>query len=202
MASAAGSLWAQAPTVPTQPEAAPVAKYDNRWEVYGGMAYAHIHAGPNLVQGAHIGGFDAQGTRWLTPRIGAMANVRGYYGTSGVLPNRYNIEGPFVSEHFGLVGPTFLGPHNDHGAFSAHALFGGAYGYFTRGLSGHTPAELGFFDDQFAFGSAIGGNIDLNRSPKLAMRISPDWLMTRYGGKMENNFAISVGVLYRFSKKR
>jgi hypothetical protein len=45
----------------------------------------------------------------------------------------------------------------------------------------------------------------------LALRISPDWIMTRYGGygtpstipspfvtRSQNEFGISVGILYRF----
>lgn len=216
-ASAAGSLLAQtsqssqssqnAPNpqpiqIPTTPEAAPSTKYDNRYEIYGGMAYVHFKAGKNLLQGANIGGFDAQGTRWLTPRWGAMANVRGYYGTSGVVPNKLGIEGPFVSEHFMLAGPTMMGPKNQHGALTVHALMGGSYGYFTRGLDGHKPAELGFFDNQFALAGAFGGTIVLNRSPRWALQISPDDIFTRYGDQTQNNFAISVGVLYRFAKKR
>lgn len=205
-ASAAGSLLAQdAPSpapIPTQPEAAPTVRYNNRYEVYGGMAYAHFKAGPNLLQGANIGGFDAQATRWLTHRWGVIANARGYYGTSGVIPNKYGIEGPFVSEHFFLAGGEFLGPRNQHGAITLHALAGGVRGEFDRGLHGHTPASLGFFDNQFGLGGAFGGTIVLNRSPKWALQITPDDVLSRFGGQVQNNFAISVGVLYRFSKKR
>lgn len=201
---------AQSASVPTQPEAAPTTKYDNRYEIYGGMAYSHFKAGPNLLQGANLGGFDAQGTRWFNSRWGAMANARGYYGTTGVVPNHYNIMGPFVSEHVFVAGPEMMGVKNEHGAITLHTLVGGAYGYFDGALqNGHgssaptiPPGQLGLFENQFGFAAVLGGTIDLNRSPKWALRISPDDVLTRYGGQVQNNFAISVGVLYRFSKKR
>jgi hypothetical protein len=213
-ASAAGSLFAQdappaqAPaaaspiSIPTQAEAAPTIRYNNRYELYGGFAYAHFKAGPNLLQGANLGGFDIQGTRWLTPRWGAMANVRGYYGTSGVVPNTLGIEGPFVSQHFFLAGPELRGPRNQHAAITLHALVGGVYGHFTSALDGNPPAQFGFFDNGFGLGAAFGGTIVLNESPRWAFQISPDDVLSRFDGSTQNNFAISVGVLYRFTKKQ
>ena len=52
------------------------------------------------------------------------------------------------------------------------------------------------------FATALGGSLDLNRSPSCLVRISPDYLLTRFGGVSQNEFAISVGVLYRLSKMR
>ena len=179
-------------------------KYDYRWEVYGGLAYSHFDAGPTLYQGANLGGFDAQVARFFTKRWAAAANVRGYYGTSGVVPNPYGIEGPFVSEHMFLVGPEYRGPSNEHASITLHALFGGNYGYFQRALYDQNnnpvpPGNVGFFNNQFTWGSAIGGSIDLNRSPRLAFRISPDATLTDFGGvQVKEQFALSVGLVYRF----
>ena len=195
----------------TQPTVAPNntlanVRYDWRWEVYGGFAYSHFNAGPDLVQGANLGGFDAQVARFFTPRWAVAANARGYYGTSGVAPNPYRIEGPFVSEHMFLVGPEYRGPSNQHISMLFHALFGGAYGYFTRGLQDQNnnpvpPENVGFFNNQFTFGSAIGGSIDLNRSPRLVFRISPDATLTDFGGAgIHEQFALSVGLVYRFGQ--
>jgi hypothetical protein len=198
------SCRAQSPN--TQPQVAPNyalagVKYDYKWELYGGFAYSHFNAGPNLLQGANLGGFDVQAARFFTPRWAAAANVRGYYGTSGVAPNPYGIQGPFVSEHMFLVGPEFRGPSNEHASLTLHALVGGAYGDFQRDLSGVPPGVLGLFSNQFTFGSAFGGSIDLNRSPRLAFRISPDATFTNFGSAgLKDQFAISVGLIYRLDK--
>lgn len=174
---------------------------EHHWEIYGGLAYSHFNAGPHLIQGANLGGFDAQVARFFTPRWAAAANVRGYYGTSGVVANTYGIEGPFVSEHMFMAGPEYRGPSNEHVSMTFHALVGGAYGNFEHGIGNVPPGNLGLFSNQFTFGSALGGSIDLNRSPRLAFRISPDATLTNFGSAgIKEQFAISVGLVYRMGK--
>ncbi len=184
--------------------------YNSRYEVYGGAAYSHFDAGPSLLQGANLGGFDIQGARFFTRKWAAVANLRGYLGTSGVTPNAYGIRGPFVSEYMALVGPEYRVAGNQHASLTLHALFGGAYGYFTSDLKDQNgnkiePAQVGLFNDQISFGSAIGGSIDLNRSPRLVFRISPDATLTDFSsagkGDFKEQFGISVGIVYRFGRK-
>ncbi len=176
-------------------------RYDYRWEVYGGIAYSHFNAGPNLLQGANLGGFDIQAAHWFRQHWALAGNARGYYGTSGVIPNIYGIRGPFVSEQMYMVGPEFRGPSNAHASMTFHALVGGAHGNFNSALSGVPPNALGLFNNQWTFGSAFGGSVDLNRSPNLAFRISPDATFTNFGGAgLHDQFAISVGVVYRLDQ--
>lgn len=180
--------------------------YDYKWEVYGGFAYSHFNAGPDLVQGSNLGGFDIQAARFFRKRWAVAANGRGYYGTSGVLPNPYGIKGPFVSEHMFMAGPEYRGPSNEHVSMTFHALFGGAYGSFESALQDQSgnpvaPAALGLFKNQTTFGSAIGGSIDLNRSSRWVFRISPDATLTDFGSAgIHEQFALSVGVVYRLKR--
>jgi hypothetical protein len=177
--------------------------YDNKYEIYGGFAFSHFNSGPALVAGTNLGGFDIQGTRWFTPRLGATVNARGYYGTQGVIPNIYNIRGPLVYQHQGLGGVTIRGPKREHAALDFHALVGASYGVFNSALNpGVTPNQLGMFNNQAALVTALGGSLDLNRSAKLALRISPDYILSTFGGTTQNEFAISVGILYRFTNKK
>lgn len=204
--------WAQAPQYHPPVVAAnstlATVTYNNRYEVYGGLAYSHFDAGPSLLQGANLGGLDIQGAWFLTHKWAAVANVRGYLGTSGAAPNIYGIKGPFVSEYMALGGPEYRLASNQHASLTLHALAGGTYGYFSSGLKDGSlkinPGVVGFYDDQFAFASAIGGSIDLNRSPRLAFRISPDAILTDYSssGKSDfkEQFGISVGLVYRFGR--
>ena len=84
-----------------------------------------------------------------------------------------------------------------------HALVGGSYGVFNSAVDqGVSGPNLGLFNNGLALATALGGSLDLNRSPKFSLRISPDYLLTRFGGVSQNEFAISVGVLYRLSKMR
>ena len=129
-------------------------------------------------------------------------------GTSGAAPNSDSIDGPFVSEYFFTAGPEWLGPHNKHGALIAHVLFGGVYGNFEQDLRGHLQ-DAGFYNNQLAPAAIIGGHMDLNRSAHWVFRITPDAVVTRYGinygaksTQTDVNFALSVGVQYKFSKRR
>ena len=213
----AGSAKAQVvspPPNPQLPAPAPLAgvKYDYPWEVYGGFAYSHFDAGPHLLQGANLGGFDARIVRELGTRWGVGLNARGYYGTSGVAPNCGScsgsgpnagpITGPFVSEHMFLVGPEYRLAANEHASMMLHAFVGGAYGDFESGLNGVNPATLGLFANQFTVAGAFGGSIDLNRSPRLVFRVAPDATLTDFGHNgFAEQFAISVGVVYRMGRQ-
>jgi hypothetical protein len=190
------------PTPIVVPETIESLKYDNRWEVYVGIGYERFKAGPNFAENSALGGFDVQGTRWFTQRLGATANARGYYGTSPATPNTFNIRGPFVSNHMFMAGPELLGPHNIHAAITLHALAGGAYGRFNADLGPYAPGQVGLFNNGFNFAGDVGATLDLNRSPHIAFRIAPDMLVTRYGGSFAPDFGISVGFLYRFNAKR
>ena len=184
-------------------------RYDNRFDVSLGFAYDHMKAGPSVLQGSNLGGLDISGSYWLTKHWGIEATARPYVGTSGAGVNSVGIQGPFVAQYIVAGGAEWLGPHNKHGALIAHALVGGSYGQFQKDLLGYSPALFDFYNDQFALASIVGGHIDLNRSPRWVFRITPDAIMTHYGinyppntRQFDVNFAISVGVEYKFKKKR
>jgi hypothetical protein len=184
-------------------------RYDNRYDVSVEMAYAHVKAGPNLLQGANLGGLIVQGSYWLTKRWGIEGTMRPYFGTSGAAPNPYEINGPFIAEYFFVAGPEWLGPHNKHGALIAHVMAGGVYGNFERNLRSNPTSAVGFYHDQVAPALIMGGHFDLNRSPRWVFRVTVDGLLTDYainwGDKsrqIDINAAVSVGVEYKFKKTR
>jgi len=183
-------------------------RYDNRYDLSLGMSYDHIKAGYNVVQGANLGGLDLSASYWLSKHWGLEGSGRGYFGSSGVgQPNTKNLQGPFVSQYLFVAGPEWLGPHNKHAALIAHALVGGAH--FDSHLGPLTPQQANFFQNQFGPAAIIGGHIDLNRSAHWVFRITPDAVITHYStnygtqvSQTDTNFAISVGVEYKFQKKR
>ena len=197
----------------------PLAKvtYDNRYDLSLGMAYDHMKAGPTLLQGSNLGGLDLTGSYWLTKHWGMQSSVRGYVGTSGAGTSsganggnaQSNIKGPFVSEYFFTAGPEWLGPHNKHGAILAHILVGGVYGDFQRDLLGQSPSTVAFYNNQVAPAIIAGGHFDLNRSDRWVFRITPDAIIKHYSinympytSQWDVNFGISVGMEYKFKKKR
>ncbi|HEX4030306.1 MAG TPA: hypothetical protein VHX20_08065 [Terracidiphilus sp.] len=202
----AAELAANGAYIPVDPLAN--VRYNNRWDVSLEMAYQHIKAGPNVLQGANLGGLNLSGSYWLTKRWGVEGSGRGFLGTSGVgQPNALNIKGPFISEYFFTAGPEWLGPHNKHGALIAHVLVGGVYGDFEGGLQGQNASYVAFYNDQVAPAVIMGGHFDLNRSAHWVFRVTTDATMTHYstnyGAKIAQwdiNPAVSVGVQYKFTK--
>jgi hypothetical protein len=195
----------------------PLAKvrYDNRWDFSLAPGYDHMKAGPSLLQGANLGGLDANGSFWLTHHWGLEGTGRAYVGTSGTAPNDKNgnggdLQGPMVKQYFFAGGVEALGPHNKHGALIAHAMFGGVYGDFQKDLLNQAPGYFGFYYNQFAPAAIVGGHMDLNRSDRWVFRITPDAIMTHYTfrnpppgnttySQFDVNFAISVGLEYKFT---
>jgi hypothetical protein len=182
-------------------------RYDNRYDLSLGLAYDHIKAGANVLQGANLGGLDLSGSYWFSKHFAVEGTGRWYLGSSGVgKPNTKNVVGPFVGEQIFVAGPEWLGPHNKHGALIAHAMFGGAHF-----VSHEFPLDaqgVNFYYNQVAPAAIIGGHMDLNRSAHWVFRITPDAVMTHYTMPATNvsqydvNFAISVGVEYKLGKKR
>jgi hypothetical protein len=212
--SSSQSTPAQAPTPapePTYISIDPLAnvRYDNRYDLSLTMAYAHIKAGPNLLQGANLGGLNLEGSYWLTHRFGLEGTGRTYFGTSGAAPNPFQINGPFMAEYIFAGGLEYLGPHNKHGALIAHVMGGGAYGKFQQDLRGNPTSAVGFYYDQIAPAVVMGGHFDLNRSSRWVFRITTDAILTDYAinwgpknRQIDINTAISVGLEYKFKKKR
>jgi len=73
------------------------------------------------------------------------------------------------------------------------------------------PAYFDFYYNQIAPAAIVGGSIDLNRSEHWVFRINPDAIMTHYTfsdapianasyAQYDVNFAISVGLEYKFTK--
>ncbi len=192
-------------------------RYDNRFDLSLGLAYRHMKAGPTLLQGSNLGGLDLSGSMWLTKRWGLQTSQRFYVGTSGAGTStgptggnaQNDIKGPLVSEYFFTAGPEWLGPHNIHGAILAHVLVGGVYGNFEKDLLGQPPSTVAFYNNQVAPAIIAGGHFDLNRSPRWVFRITPDAIVTHYSinypphtSQFDVNFAISVGMEYKFKTKR
>ncbi len=198
-------------------------RYDNRFDVSLGMAYDHMKAGPSLLQGANLGGLDGDVSIWFTRHWGIQGSGRAYVGTSGTAPNDLNknggdLKGPMVKQYFFVGGLEGLGPHNKHGAFTGHVMFGGVYGNFQKDLLGVLPGYFDFYYNQIAPAGVAGGSIDLNRSAHWALRINCDAMMTHYNfqppptsgsttlppkwAQFDVNYAMSVGLQYKFTKRK
>ena len=178
-------------------------QYSNRWDFYGGFQYSHFNPSPaKSFPANNLFGWNGSATVYFRPLWGIEGSFRGLYGTIDVPVNQYGITNPRMSENLFLFGPTFRLLRRENYAAGVHVLIGAAYGNFDRDLPpGISPNQIDVYNDKLAFGSAVGAFIDYNLtsfSPHLAVRGIADWQPTHYGYTTQNEFAGSVGVVYRF----
>jgi hypothetical protein len=198
--SAASAFAQVTATAPVTEDSA----YTNRWEVYGGAQYSHFNPSPGRnVPAINLLGWTGSGTVYFRPAWGLEASVRGLYGTMDLPTNQYNITNPKMSEHLVLFGPSFRLRRRVNYAVGMHVLVGAAYGSFDTDFpAGVQPNLVGVYNNKLAFGAAVGAYYDHNLSPRLSVRAVADWQPTRYGYTVQNEFAGSVGIVYKLGSLR
>lgn len=185
---------------------APVATYDNKYEVFGGINLENFQAGQNLPMRMNFAGAEAQGTYWLHSRLGATADYRFEGGTTPVFPNRYYNRVAVFQQNF-LGGVTYRGSKGRYAAIDYHALAGGSHGTFDHAFNnypGGSPISatgVGLYSNRTAFMAALGGSVDFNYSKNIAVRLQPDLILEHYGTELREFVAISGGIVYRFGKR-
>lgn len=203
-------------------------KYTNRWEIYGGLNFMNGQAGQNTPVRYNMGGGEVMGTYWLGDRhsgplskLGVIADYRFGAGTTPVISPYYSRV--LVMQSIQTGGITYQGPKNRYASINYHVLGGGTYGIFNYAVN-HYPTSttnpegspvsscptnekpgqngtLALYCNHMAPYGAVGGSIDFNQSPKLAIRLQPDLTIEHFGTETREFFAISLGAVYRFGKK-
>jgi hypothetical protein len=192
-------------------------KYDNRWEVYGGLNFMNGQAGQNTPVRYNMGGGEVMGTYWLTSHLGVAGDYRFGAGTTPVISPFYNRI--VIMQSITSGGVQYRGPKNRYAAIDFHALAGGTYGIFNYAVNHYpggskesacvTPGggtqilgtTLGLYCNHLAPYGAVGGSIDFNESARLAIRLQPDLTFEHFGTELREYFAISLGVVYRLGKR-
>jgi hypothetical protein len=193
-------------------------KYDNRWEIYGGLNFMNGQAG-QVQPGRryNMGGGEAMGTYWLTKKLGVAADYRFGAGTTPVtVPGDYYNRVVVIQNIFS-GGVQYRGPKNRYAAIDFHALAGGTAGDFNYAVNhypGGSPVSacaaqqqpgqkgnLGLYCNHVSPYGAVGGSIEFNESGKLAIRLQPDLTFEHFGTETREFFAISLGAVYRFGHR-
>jgi hypothetical protein len=193
------------PQLPTQN-----VQYDYRWELYGGAAYSHFIAGPDLP-GTNLYGFDVEAARFLRSNWAITATGRGYYGSTSVEANSYGVTKPPVRTYLFMGGPEYRRAHNQHLSMTLHAYFGTGYGLFNSGVKNKSggavdPELVGMYKNQLSRGAgAFGGSLDFNVSERWAVRVAPEATLTDFRsssgkGGLNAQYAATVGVVYRLKR--
>jgi hypothetical protein len=176
--------------------------YAHRWEFGGGGGFLRFRSGQNLQRNSEIA-FWFDGTYFLNPKLGLTGEIRGAYGNAKVGNTLYNISNPQISEYPYLFGPTYRVYRKEHYVVSGFALGGAAIGKFDSDTKGLPAADLGLWPSTSARPAfSVGGNLDINLYPNIAFRIAPAYDATTFGGSLQSNFGINLGLVYRFGSQK
>jgi len=179
--------------------------YTHRWETAGGGGYLRFRSGQFTQRNSEIA-FWANTSYYFNQKLGVTGELRGYYGNAKV-PN-YNqfaslVGTPQISEYPFMAGPTYRIVLHQHLAVSAFALGGAAIGKFDGDTKGIPAPTLGFWPSSTARPAfSVGANVDLNLFPNLAFRIAPNYMGTTFGGSIQNNLGVNLGLVYRFGRQQ
>ena len=172
--------------------------YDNRWEVYGGLSFMNFQGGQDLPTRMNLGGGEAMGTYWATPRLGVAADWRGEWGTTPVKPNTVFNGRALAGLNSFMGGVQYRGPKNQYAALDYHALVGAAYGKFDYTAD---PVVLGLYTNRTKPMAALGASVDFNYRRNIAFRVQPDLILEHFGTETREFFSISGGVVWRIGKR-
>ena len=187
-----------------------VATYDEKFELFAGFSLMNGQAGQNLPKRYNMGGGEVMGTYWLGAHLGVAADYRFEAGDTDLLPTAQlpNTRAA-VYQNILSGGVNYRGPKNRYAAIDFHALVGATHGQFDHSIKNDAdlapntpPSAFGLYDNSTSPWGAIGGSIDFNATPKLAVRLSPDLIFEHFGTETREFFSLGGGVVYRFGKRR
>ncbi len=179
--------------------------YTHRWDVYAGGSYMRFRPGPS-IHNSGVGGWTLGLTRYFTPRFGITADARGLYGNNSlgavggaqgccILYNAKFSVFPFT------IGPQYRFYGSPKWSVSGAVQGGAVYGYFDADTNGFPPTAVGFYPAGIVAGGIASVDIDYNLSPGLAIRFAPHILFDHFGGNIDHNQGLLMGIVYRFGRQ-
>ena len=169
-----------------------------RWECLGGFSYA------NVGLGSQANLFGPVSKNYYGIHLGV--NLNPYRNFSVVLTDLG------IQSRGSRIPPPFRHSNND--VVTSQALFGPELKIRSPKANGFAHALVGVTNTRLvetdSFGTSdlvrrtnlalgFGGGLDVNLRPRLAIRVlQADYVPTRLGGKWQNDFRVSVGVVFRF----
>jgi hypothetical protein len=176
--------------------------YSHKYEVYGGGGYLRFRPGPYL-QHINESAWNAGFTDYLWGRLGLAGDLRGYYGTAYVGNNNdLFIFKPSITEYTFLGGPQYRVIRKARWAVSAQGLAGAAKGIFNANSAQLPGPYVGLWPSGTKFAAGAAVPVDYNLSPGLAVRLSPNYLLTTFGGDTQiKGLGFTAGVVIRFGRQ-
>ncbi len=174
--------------------------YSHKYELYFGGGYLRFRPGTNL-QHMNEAAWNVGVTDYLHGKLGITADFRGYYGTAYTYNNEFNVHSPSISQYTFLVGPQYRLYARERWAASVQALGGAGHGNFDTNTGGLPSGYLNLWPNGTSFNVSVGVPVDYNLGPGLALRLTPNYLLTDYGSTLQHNLGFNAGIVYRFGRQ-
>lgn len=167
--------------------------------IFLGFSYERTNStalsGSNLVTTTfshpNLHGWEASFEGKVLPLVGIVGDVSGHYGSQSfveVTPNGPQSISVTGHEQEYLVGPRLSVPVGNFTPF-AELMVGAAHIH----TGGTLPSP-----SNTSFAYALGGGLDYRVFRPIALRVEGDYLRTKFFNSRQNNFRLSVGVVFRF----
>jgi len=167
--------------------------------IFLGFSYERTNStafsGSNLVTTTfshpNLHGWEASFEGKVLPLVGIVGDVSGHYGSQSFVevtpngPQSINVTG---HEQEYLVGPRLSVPV---GKFTPFAELMVGVAHIHTGGTLPSPSNT-------SFAYALGGGLDYRIFRPIALRVEGDYLRTKFFNSRQNNFRLSVGVVFRF----
>lgn len=173
--------------------------YSHQWEVGGGGGYLRFRSGELLQKNNEVT-FWLSGTRYFNPKLGIVGQIGGAYGNAKVGNTIFNIKNPQISQYTFMAGPNYRFYMREKMAVSVFGTVGAGIGKFDSGSKNIPAEQLGLWPSETRTVFSAGANIDYSFYPNLAFRVTPTYLGSTWGGTVQNNLGVNLGVVYRFGR--
>lgn len=185
--------------------------YSHQWEAFGGGGYLRWKSGDYTKKNNEVS-WAAAANYYLTPKFAIVGDARGSFGNAhqelpnpnSLTPSTYyaQIPNPQINEYFFTGGASYRFYAKERVALSAQATGGVVWGIFSGGSKAIPSVDLGLWQDGFKPAFTVNFSADYNFYPNLALRVSPTYVGTTFGGGVQNNLGINAGIVYRFGRRR
>jgi hypothetical protein len=178
------------------------ATYAHKYEVFGGGGYMRFRSGDFTKKNNEVT-WQAATSYYFNPKWAVVGDARGMFGNAHALINNpYRVYNPQINEYTFMGGGSYRFYMKEKVAMSAQALGGVGWGIFSGGSKGIPSTLLGVWPDGFKPAFSFNVSADYNVYPNIALRVTPTYVATTFGGGVQNNLGLNAGIIYRFGKQK
>ena len=183
-----GACWAPGQTTPENPKN----------EFFAGYSFHSADINTLTVDPRRTGqnGVNLEYARNINARLGLVVDTSAHFMRDATQLGSARFERQ-RDQYFLMGGAQFRWSTKGRAQPFAHALIG--ISLFRGFTSNRGPAgNVYTYDDASSFAMALGGGLDLSVNKRIAIRIiQADYTPTFFGSGRQNNFRLSVGIIFK-----